>query len=125
VWLGNQVFKRLGLVGEHQVPEPVRRWHDVDHGKVAEQAIAQGDLVGAVRALYRQLIAGLIHSGRIQDQPGLSAGDCRRAVAALPDIYPKVDAATTIFEKVAYGNWPPDETDIKVLQEAGKTTRAA
>lgn len=123
------VLRRTGAVvsGKGQAPAAPRgRARAVDWDRVAEEALARGDLDGAVRARFRALLAALAARGVIPDAPSLTAGECRRAVAAhLPDAYPAVARAASIFESTVYGRAPANLGEVDAVAEAERTVRAA
>ena len=143
-WLGNliayvSVVVVLGLAVllarrlRHVVPEAGgqatgrrRRSQAVDWDRVAEEALARGDLDAAIRARYQALLAALAARGVIPRAPSLTAGECRRAVAAnLPGAYPAVARATAIFESTVYGRSPADRSEVDALQDAQRSVTAA
>jgi hypothetical protein len=92
----------------------------------AERALAAGDLHAAVRALYHVLLETLASRGVVDEAPGLTAGECRDAVRrARPGIYPDIERATLIFERVAYGDDPAEPDHVATLREAEKKVRAS
>jgi uncharacterized protein DUF4129 len=123
-WL---LLRRGALVAEVRgidVPSPTGA--PVDWLRRADEALARGDLQGAVRALYRALLAALARRGTVADEPSLTAGECRAAVgAARPALYPAVAAATTAFERVAYGRVAPTDEDVEALRRAERAARTA
>jgi hypothetical protein len=117
LWVLVALFQRIGLVRRaSQKPAPQRE--AIDWRRAAEEALAAGDLLRAIRALYRQLVASLMAKGWVPDRPGVTSGDCRRAVRNLPDIRSEVYAATRAFEEVVYGKRAPLDQDIEVLRSA-------
>lgn len=115
------------LVPEHVAHTPgVRKSKPTDWDRLADEALARGDLTGAVRARYRALLAALATRGVIPQTPSLTAGECRRAVASgLPQAYPVVARATTIFEATLYGHSPVDTADVETLREARESVTVA
>ncbi|HYR64389.1 MAG TPA: DUF4129 domain-containing protein [Actinomycetota bacterium] len=96
-----------------------------DWDRLAREAMARGDLAGAVRARYGALLAALAARGIVPDKPSLTAGECRRAVAGdLPDLYPAVAKATTIFESVMYGRAPATAGEVDTLAAAERSVKA-
>lgn len=80
----------------------------------AERAAAAGDHRAAVRGHYRALIAALAADGLLEELPGRTAGEYRRALAQhLPAAAPAFGEATVLFERAWYGTMPmgPGETD--------------
>ena len=97
-----------------------------DWERLAEEALARGDLPGAVRARYGALLAALASRGVVPDIPSLTAGECRRAVAGdLPGVYPVVARATSIFEGVMYGREPVTRAEVDTMAEAQQSVKAA
>jgi uncharacterized protein DUF4129 len=98
----------------------------IDWRREADRALAAGDLVEAVRALYHLMLAALAARGVVHDAPSLTAGECRRAVGIQrPALSPAVDAATATFERVVFGKVPPGDADIEVLRAAERAVRKA
>jgi len=65
---------------------------------------AQGRWREGLRCRYRAVIAELVRRGAIPDQPGRTAGEHLRDVAAsLPEAAPALAAATELFEAAWYG----------------------
>lgn len=97
-----------------------------DWDKMAEEALARGDLDGAVRARYRALLAALAARGVVPAAQSLTAGECRRAVSkGLPDLFPAVAQATQVFESAIYGHAPIERTSVETLREATQKVKAA
>ena len=122
------LLRRLGYV----VPErragggPPGRQGKTDWDRLAREAMARGDLAGAVRARYGALLAALAGRGVVPDTPSLTAGECRRAVAGgLPGAYPAVAKATTIFESVMYGRAEATAGGVDTLAAAERSVKAA
>ena len=98
---------------------PAPDWH-----RIAEHALARGDLPAALRARYGALLAALATRGVVPDAPSLTAGECRRAVAGrLPGAYPAVAEATSIFEHAVYGRAPLTLGDVDALRDAEQSVR--
>lgn len=73
----------------------------------AGQAEAAGDWRAGIRLRYRALLAELIAAGVIDDLPGRTAGEYRRAVtAAVPTVGVATASATDLFERPWYGLRP-------------------
>jgi hypothetical protein len=89
----------------------------IDWRAEAEAARARGDLLQAIRAYYRQLVQSLAEKGWVSDRPGVTSGECRRAVKNLP-ISPEVERATRAFEAVVYGRRSPRNEDVEALRSA-------
>lgn len=124
VWL----LRRLRLVPGRAIAPGTgeRGGRLIDWRGRAEEALRAGDLVGAVHALYRSLLATLAGRGLLIERPGLTAGECRGAVrASNPSLYDVVAKATRRFERVAYGGVPPRHEDVDLLREAEATARSA
>ncbi len=121
------VLRRLGV---HVVPEraatrPRPGFAVTDWQGLAEQEIRRGDLRAATRALYHALVAALAARGVVAANPSVTAGECRSAVArAMPTLYPTVVEATKAFERVAYGEAPPEPPDIEALRTATREAAA-
>ncbi len=121
------VLRRLGV---HVVPEraatrPSPGFAVTDWQGLAEQEIRRGDLRAATRALYHALVAALAARGVVAANPSVTAGECRSAVArAMPTLYPTVVEATKAFERVAYGEAPPEPPDIEALRTATREAAA-
>lgn len=65
---------------------------------------AQGRWREGLRCRYRAVIAELVRRGAIPDQPGRTAGEYVRDVAAAqPEVAPALAAATELFEAAWYG----------------------
>jgi hypothetical protein len=96
-----------------------------DWDRLAEEALARGDLVGAVRARYRAIQAVLAARGVIPDSPSVTAGETRRAVAGdLPAAYPSVARAADIFEATLYGHVPVTPGEVQELATAEQSVGA-
>jgi hypothetical protein len=98
----------------------------VDWRQVADEALARGDLNGAVHALYHVLVATLAYRGVVREAPSLTAGECRGAVRAeRPELAQPIDRATAAFERVAYGNEDAGTDDVDALRVAEQAVRRA
>jgi hypothetical protein len=76
-----------------------REWLDE-----ADALEAAGRWEEGLRCRYRALVADLVRAGVIAEQPGRTAGEYARDVAARrPDVAPSFAAATELFEAVWYG----------------------
>ena len=96
----------------------------VDWRRVADEALARGDLRETVRALYHALLVALAARGVVRDDPSLTAGECRTAVRrARPSLAPEVDRATGAFERVVYGKRPARDEDVASLRRAETAVR--
>jgi hypothetical protein len=70
----------------------------------AERLEAEGRWAEGLRSRHRALVADLVRRGAIPEQPGRTAGEYVRDVAAsLPDAAGSMAAATELFEAVWYG----------------------
>jgi hypothetical protein len=70
----------------------------------AEALEADQRWADALRCRYRALVADLVRRGTIPEQPGRTAGEYARDVAAQePEVAPAFSAATELFEAVWYG----------------------
>jgi hypothetical protein len=121
VWL----LRRVGLVPERSSGRPDPSLDSVDWEAEADKALLVGDLIGATKALYRQLVITLMKKGWLIDRPGLTAGECRMAVRELPGIFYEVQAATRAFERVTYGKRAAAEADVEALRLAERLVLAA
>lgn len=107
------------LVPERVLPRagpgsPPADWH-----RLAEEALAAGDLDAAVRAWYRALLARLAARGVIPETSAITAGECRRAVSRTrPGLSKLVDEATITFERVAFGGSRARPSDVEALRRA-------
>ena len=91
-----------------------------------EDALARGDLVGAIRAQFRLLVHELAVDGVVPESPSLTAGECRVAVRSRARAAsPLVDEATDAFERVVYGDVEPRREYLDVLRRATEAVRAA
>jgi hypothetical protein len=121
------LIRRLGyMVPERTAGGPTAaRQRKADWERLAREAMARGDLAGAVRARYGALLAALAGRGIVPDAPSLTAGECRRAVAGgLPEAYPVVAKATTVFESVVYGRTEATADGIETLAAAERSVKA-
>lgn len=79
----------------------------------ADALAAQGRWREAVRSLHRALVADLVRSGALSDQPGRTARELVRDLAAeRPDAVDPFAAATSIFEGAWYGHAPVGQSDV-------------
>jgi hypothetical protein len=117
LWGGRTLFRRIGLVGEVRSDADSGSSAVVDWRRRAEEALARGDLLLAVRAYYRQLVQSLTEKGWVPDRPGVTSGDCRRAVRNLA-MAPQVEQATRAFDAVVYGRRSPREEDVEAIRSA-------
>lgn len=117
VWL---LGRRLLVVAdEHAPPERPAGERPADWRREADAALAAGDLDRAVRAQYRLLIHQLARRGLIRDTPSLTPAEARRAVSgASADVEDAVRRATAVFERMAYGEVPPEQTDVERMRSA-------
>lgn len=96
----------------------------VDWRRIADEALAAGDLTTAVAGFYHVLLGTLEARGVVSDAPGLTAGECRGAVRrARPSLSPTVDRATNAFERVVYGKRPAVPEDVETLRAAERAVR--
>ncbi|HET6776168.1 MAG TPA: DUF4129 domain-containing protein [Actinomycetota bacterium] len=117
------VLRRLGvnLVPERSGSSADPTFVATDWHRLAEQAIRRGDLREAIRALFHALVVTLASRGVIAADPGVTAGECRSAVArAMPALYPSVAEATKAFERVAYGGAPAGQGEVDALRTANR-----
>ena len=114
--LGGLVFiivRSVSATGTNPVREGFvvggRRRPPEDWLAEAERREADGDWHGALRCRYRALVAELAHRGLIEEIPGTTTGEYRRAVASnLPTGASDFGGATELFELVWYGDEPTD-----------------
>jgi hypothetical protein len=121
------LIRRLAIVPErHRTRSTEAAKTPVDWARIADEALARGDLVGAIRARFRLLIVALSDRGVVVDEPSLTAGECRQAVqSAMPGAYLTVSRATEVFELAAYAHAALTTTDVDTLREAERVVRAA
>lgn len=75
------------------------------------------DYRGALRARYRALVAELARRGLVEEVPGRTAGEYRRAVAAaVPPAAGEFGAATDLFEDAVYGDVHPGADDSRRIR---------
>jgi hypothetical protein len=73
----------------------------------AARCEAAGDWRGALRSRYRGLVAELAHRGLVEEIPGRTTGEYRRAVDHnLPNGSAEFGDATDLFEGAWYGDQP-------------------
>jgi hypothetical protein len=121
------LIRRLSLVPEKRRPrEAAEQAVAVDWEREEADALARGDVAGAVRARFHLLVAALETRGVVGHSPSLTAGECRGAVrASMPAVYPVVERATHLFELAAYAHAPLDRDDVEAVREAERRVRAA
>jgi hypothetical protein len=124
LWLAWRIFRRIGLVKETHRGEGSIGAPTIDWRANAEAARARGDLFQAIRDYYRQLVQNLAAKGWVSDRPGVTSGECRRAVKSLP-ISSEVERATRVFEAVVYGRRSPRAEDVEVLRSAEELVSGA
>ena len=91
----------------------------VDWRKLADEALARGDLPEAVRARYHVLLSTLASRGVVRDAPSLTSGECRAAVRrARPSAALDIDRAMTVFERIVYGQVRARAEDVETLRAA-------
>ncbi len=116
---------RVGLVGDRRV-RGERPRETVDWRRRTREDLERGDLHAAVRSAYRSLVATLAARGVVRGAPGLTAGECRRAVlSSLPGLDPVVSTAVQAFEGVAYGGRDARREDVDALRSAEQAARSA
>lgn len=87
-----------------------------DHLAAARAAEAAGDLHAAVAARYRALVLSLITRGILDDIPGMTSGEIRRAVAdRAPGERARIDDASDAFERVWYAHEPAGRHHPRLL----------
>ncbi len=90
-----------------------------DWRRTMRGAVSRGDFAAAVRAAYHLLVRTLVRRGFAPRLPGLTAGECRSAVARTkPALGETVGTATRVFEGIAYGDQPAGPADLDVLISA-------
>ena len=83
--------------------------------RIAEECEASGAFGDAVRAYYRSGTARLAETGRVGDNPGLTAGQLQRDFAAPGGDEKRALAhMTAAFESVWYGG---DSADIELMKQ--------
>jgi hypothetical protein len=113
-----------GVVPEARVARDGGELVLVDWQRVADEALASGDLNAAVPALYHVLVGTLASRGIVRDAPSLTSGECRGAVyVARPAVAPAIDRATAAFERVAYGKRDAQPDDVEALRSAQRAVR--
>ena len=127
VVLGFLVIRRLRLVpGRTSESTDKRPRPSIDWRARADEAIRAGDLPAATHALYQSLLVTLSRRGVLIDRPGLTAGECRRAVRGTsPALEHAVSRATESFERVAYGGAMPRMADVELIGDAEAIARSA
>lgn len=112
--------RRLLVVADEHAP--VNRTDlrsPADWRREAEEALAAGDLERAIRAQYRLLLHQLARRGVIRDAPSLTPAEARHAAAGAPDaVGSAVGEATAVFERMAYGDVPPERGDVERMRTA-------
>jgi len=97
----NPVREGFVVGGERRPPE--------DWLAEAVRREAEGDWRGALRCRYRALVAELARRGLIEEIPGTTTGEYKRAVGAyLPTGATEFGGATELFELAWYGDEPTD-----------------
>lgn len=87
----------------------------------AREAEEAGDLRAAVRAAYRSVIAGLAEAGVIEEVPGRTVGEYRRAVATgAPAHAAAFDRASEVFERVWYAHDAATQDGLATVRAAGQ-----
>lgn len=98
--------------GVTELGSPSRR-SATDWRAVAAERSAAGDHRGALRALYRALIAELSERALVEEVPGRTTGEYRRDIReVVPAVGPVVDEVTVLFERGVYGPRLPREGDV-------------
>ncbi|MFP5308429.1 MAG: DUF4129 domain-containing protein [Actinomycetes bacterium] len=91
----------------------------------ARRREAAGDLHGAVLAWFRACTSALHEGGVLDDRPGMTVGEVRRAVASRsPEQRGVVDAAADAFEDVWYGHADPQAPLERLRSAADRLGRA-
>ena len=119
--------RRIAVVPDRSVASRVGGGdRGYDWRALAEQAFGRGDLREGVRHLYRATVDALVARAIVPDVPGLTAGECRRAVGrSRPDLSPVVSQATVVFERVAFGRRAPGPDDVERMREAVRAASGA
>lgn len=88
----------------------------------AARARAVGDLPEAIRCAFRALIAGYAVRGLVEEIPGRTVGEYRRAVALTGSSADQeaFGRAAVIFEETWYANHPADDDDVEVVVAAAQ-----
>jgi hypothetical protein len=120
------ILMRLRVLPDRLVRRESAQAARPDWRVLAAEAEARGDLEAAVHAHYQILLEELARRGIVEDEPSLTAGECRSAVAdARPHLLQVVTDATDAFERVAYGDVPPRAEHVERLRRASDAARAA
>ena len=119
----------LGVVPERrergpfitQAPLGAAEWR-----RLAEEAMAAGDRVGAVRCLYHAIAASLDAQGVVAAGPALTAGEFRSAARdAAPLLAEPVGEAIGVFERAVYALREPDDEEVEAVVAAERRVRGA
>lgn len=86
----------------------------------AARARTAGDHAEAIRCGFRALIAGFAVRGLVEEIPGRTVGEYRRAVAVSgsPADQDAFRQASTVFEETWYANRPADDGDVEIVMAA-------
>lgn len=83
----------------------------------ADRLAGEGRWREALRCVHRALVAELVGRGALSDQPGRTARELVRDLAATrPDAVAAFDAATTLFEDAWYGHADVAEAELAELR---------
>lgn len=125
IFFALKVTRRIRLVSETSAGIDSAIQRQVDWRSEGEKALAQGDLREAVRSLFRAIIQSLASRGVIDDDPSVTAGECRRAVRDFPLLSSAVERAAGIFELVTYGEAEPTSEQVEIMQHSELSVRSA
>lgn len=90
----------------------------------AERFEAEGHWREAMRARYRELVRSLVETGVLDDVPGRTTGEYRRAfVAARPGAADAFSTLTELFELVWYGGAETDADDNRRFRALADAAR--
>ena len=86
--------------------------------RYAEEQARLGDLDGAVRARYLQLVTRLAEQGAVEDVPSRTVGELDRELATTaPTLAPAVARAGAVFGEVFYGRRPAEADQLERLTD--------
>lgn len=121
------LVRRIRIVPERRLEEMRNRAEAAtDWDRVAREALERGDIVEATRARFRALLQALADRGVVEAIPSLTAAEAKAQTRqGLPSVYSLVSDATTIFERVAYGESAPARAELDTIRRAEEAVRAA
>lgn len=106
--LGRTVRRDAGAAGT--VAESIASPSARDWLAQARDARGRGDHREAIRCAQRALVASLAARGVVDEVPGTTVGEYRRALAGAPqDVVAPFDEVSAAFERVWYAHQPADE----------------